>query len=936
MNKAKQNIVFILLLLGLNSLIGQTNNFWTNYLGKGFRFDSLGNIVLQDINSVFPDCQNTSSICDNTGKPLIYSDGFNIYNNKNEVIENGSGLYSNFIYRTNNYILQLDTSCFLVYGQRCDLNSNVNSLYFSFIFKDNQIKTGFKIPNKLKNIEIKVTDFKCIGFTRNIVGNVLMILRDFDYFFSYQINSNGIIQKLDSFYYPQRNLYNDTVFYNPDLKIGGIASIMKISNKGNLIAFTDRYLVTTKLKNQDYLRYCTLNLMELDKNTGKFFNLSNLSKEVSIANPFDGILYNYLSKMCFSLNDSFVYAYDIYNLDKLNAPKIREENIIQFDIFNKTKAYLFNVKSPKNQISDYNGMSLNHLGQLYFYSINNNNELCINYIPLPNSAYPNCGPVKNKYTFEKNNNFKYASWPEHIFDFIRIKKDIIYNCSAIVKLKNSCLKEINFNKFIWHVTDENGVELIFNQVEPPEIKYHKNGSYSVKLFASTVEHGGYGEWYSDSIRVNIPLKPIPNFSVKDSLVCRYSAALFINNSTSKNSLSNSYTWHFGDDSTSSEKNPSHVFNKAGTYSISLNYSNGYCDSTLVKNQYIRVVDAPKPGFEVINERGCSPMISYFRDTTTLNVKQKDYFFSDSNKWQNIEIATMSFSHKFEKPGVHRVVQRLIGYSGCVIQRDSFNVFVTKGLKTNDTLHVLNSTVINSNALIYWNKYDGAVSYQLYKDGIIYINTKDTFYFENISYTSDKKYTIAGIDSCGNLTTTGREGKPILLDVNLSGLNEASIISFSPYSGWKGKNINYKIQKRINGVWSDINIQSQNIPYIDDHFLIRDSLFVCYRIEAFEKENSNLISHSNEVCIPYTPVIFLPNSFSPNYDGLNDYFEPICFGIKSYSLTVLNRWGEIIFKGLENEKWNGYGANEGIYTIIIRYITNQNIELQQQINVTLLK
>ena len=50
---------------------------------------------------------------------------------------------------------------------------------------------------------------------------------------------------------------------------------------------------------------------------------------------------------------------------------------------------------------------------------------------------------------------------------------------------------------------------------------------------------------------------------------------------------------------------------------------------------------------------------------------------------------------------------------------------------------------------------------------------------------------------------------------------------------------------------------------------------------------------------------MPNSFTPNGDGLNDYFFP--YGDKidldNYKFQVFNRWGEVVFSTTDfDEKW----------------------------------
>lgn len=55
-------------------------------------------------------------------------------------------------------------------------------------------------------------------------------------------------------------------------------------------------------------------------------------------------------------------------------------------------------------------------------------------------------------------------------------------------------------------------------------------------------------------------------------------------------------------------------------------------------------------------------------------------------------------------------------------------------------------------------------------------------------------------------------------------------------------------------------------------------------------------------------IFVPTAFSPNGDGINDTFFPFFnakFIVKTYELTVFNRWGNLIFKTNDvNTPWDG--------------------------------
>ncbi len=60
---------------------------------------------------------------------------------------------------------------------------------------------------------------------------------------------------------------------------------------------------------------------------------------------------------------------------------------------------------------------------------------------------------------------------------------------------------------------------------------------------------------------------------------------------------------------------------------------------------------------------------------------------------------------------------------------------------------------------------------------------------------------------------------------------------------------------------------------------------------------------------------IPSGFTPNGDGLNNTFAPECVGISNYTLTIYNRWGQIIYQA-KNGAWDGsYSdkpAPEGVY------------------------
>lgn len=53
------------------------------------------------------------------------------------------------------------------------------------------------------------------------------------------------------------------------------------------------------------------------------------------------------------------------------------------------------------------------------------------------------------------------------------------------------------------------------------------------------------------------------------------------------------------------------------------------------------------------------------------------------------------------------------------------------------------------------------------------------------------------------------------------------------------------------------------------------------------------------------TFYIPNSFTPNDDGINDVFMPQGENFESYDMQIFNRWGELMFRGGESAQgWDG--------------------------------
>jgi len=132
------------------------------------------------------------------------------------------------------------------------------------------------------------------------------------------------------------------------------------------------------------------------------------------------------------------------------------------------------------------------------------------------------------------------------------------------------------------------------------------------------------------------------------------------------------------------------------------------------------------------------------------------------------------------------------------------------------------------------------------------------------------------------------------------------------------------------LWDDGSVQQSLTIYEDGD----------YWVEVFDGKCKN----SDSIFIePINCDLFIPNVFTPDNDGLNDsFFADTSGDIFDFQLTVLNRWGELIWKSdNKEEKWNGKRNNspaaEGVYFWILVYnCKSYDVQIKKKGNVTLLR
>ena len=79
----------------------------------------------------------------------------------------------------------------------------------------------------------------------------------------------------------------------------------------------------------------------------------------------------------------------------------------------------------------------------------------------------------------------------------------------------------------------------------------------------------------------------------------------------------------------------------------------------------------------------------------------------------------------------------------------------------------------------------------------------------------------------------------------------------------------------------------------------------YRVVAIRNQNNPIESVSNGVVVEKPYSLYSPNAFSPDGDGINDFFNISGQKIEDFQIEIFNRWGQMVNKSFDlNDGWDG--------------------------------
>jgi gliding motility-associated-like protein len=109
--------------------------------------------------------------------------------------------------------------------------------------------------------------------------------------------------------------------------------------------------------------------------------------------------------------------------------------------------------------------------------------------------------------------------------------------------------------------------------------------------------------------------------------------------------------------------------------------------------------------------------------------------------------------------------------------------------------------------------------------------------------------------------------------------------------------------------------------------------------AYNDNNCPDTAYKSFRALDYT--LFVPNVFSNNGDGLNDYFQVHYTGIDQFHVRIYDRWGMMVFESFDKDfKWDGFLhaeiVQEGVYTWVIDATSVKGNKINVAGNVTLMR
>ena len=197
----------------------------------------------------------------------------------------------------------------------------------------------------------------------------------------------------------------------------------------------------------------------------------------------------------------------------------------------------------------------------------------------------------------------------------------------------------------WQYSVNNGA--VWNDTSILTTKIQYSNLTQTTIYQAQVKNGVCSTQLSSQAKITV--YPLPTVAFNAPALPQGSTVAFANNSSIASGANKQFSWDFGDGAGSVAKNPTHVFDNAGTYKIMLQTtSDKGCVDSLVHN--LDVYEVPKVDFAFHNI--CSKNKITFLNTSIISYQTPTYSwnFGDGSPL----ITLPGPEHKYSSPGSYQV------------------------------------------------------------------------------------------------------------------------------------------------------------------------------------------------------------------------------------------------------------------------------------------
>lgn len=431
------------------------------------------------------------------------------------------------------------------------------------------------------------------------------------------------------------------------------------------------------------------------------------------------------------------------------------------------------------------------------------------------------------------------------------------------------------------------------------------------------DNGGVGlnpSFAVDSIALAGVPAPVADFEASDTLICVGDCIDFYDQSLN---FPDAFTWNFfgGTPATSSSQNPTSVcFNAPGTYTIQLIVGNAAGSDTLTLANYIRVEPCvgPTADFSVSDSSVCERSCVDFTDQSVNGALSWLWLFPGGTPSTSTDPSPTGIC--YNTPGLYDVTLIVSNAFGadtltksgymnietCPLPVANFATF-TPAICSNQCVDFFDQSQFTDTSTQWFWYFPGA--------------TPDTSTLRNptnICYPQDGLYDVQLIvtNSYGSDTTLKYSFIQVESVPTAFVGPDTSMYYGSSYQLTAGGGVTYQWSPAagLDSVNSATPIATPNETTI-------------YTVQIGDGTGCTAVRQVL-VEILFNNNYFVPNAFSPNGDGANDYLFVRGNNFFSMQFTVFDRWGEQVFETKTQEigwdgTYKGKDAVSGVYTWVFK-------------------